>query len=134
MPGRSGPPTPESVSEAVQQRVHERAGMNAGAGVDHHSGGLVDRHHVLRPHKARERDGLRAGAQRGRVGGFHVDGIAAAHSARGAGGGAFHQGAAGLDPLLNARPAVFRKTFVQQLVQAFAGVAGLRKEAHGAPA
>ena len=52
MPGRSSPPTSESLRHVVQQRVDQRAAVarvvgRACAGVDHHAGGLVDHGEVL---------------------------------------------------------------------------------------
>ena len=54
--------------EAVQQRVHQRAGMDARAGMHHHAGRLIDGHQVGVFVKDGERNVFGRGVQRRRFG------------------------------------------------------------------
>ena len=91
MPGRSGAADLGKRSEAVQQRVDQRAGVYAGAGVHHHAGRLIHHHDVGVFVEDRQRDVFRRGAQRRGLGRLHVDRLPAATSAREARWRAIHQ-------------------------------------------
>ena len=64
--------------EAVDQSVYKCSGMHAGAGVDHHAGGLIDRDHVVILVEHGERDVLSDGVKRWRLSGFDGDCLARA--------------------------------------------------------
>ena len=73
-------------AEAVQQRVHQRPGANASAGVHDHARGLVDCHHVGVLIENREREIFRSGVERSGCGRLDIHHIVFAQRVRRAGG------------------------------------------------
>ncbi len=115
----------------VQQRVDQRAAVSeivrcAGAGVDHHAGGLVDHGEGVVLIKDVERDVLRRGAQRGWAGlAFDGDGLAAAQLVAGLGGDAVDAHLAGGDEHLHPRAAERGNGVCEVGVEALAGGGGI---------
>jgi len=62
-------------AETVQQRVDQGSGMDAGAGVYHHAGRLIDGHHIRVFIEHGQGNGFRHGAERRRLGGFDVNSL-----------------------------------------------------------
>lgn len=116
--------------EAMEEGVDERAGVNASSGVDDHAGGFIDGDDGGIFVEDMQGNIFGRGFERREIGGFDVDGVAGAESLRGTGGGMVDEGAAGLDPLLNAGAAVFGKLGVEPLIETAAGASGVNGELH----
>ena len=65
----------------MQQRVDQSAGVDACAGVNHHSGGLIHCYQVLVFIQNRQGDVFRSGVQGDRRGGLHFDDFGPANQA-----------------------------------------------------
>ena len=68
MPGRKSPFTEDSVSEVMQQRIHQRSRVVPRAGMHHHSGGLVHDNHIRVFIQDLERQFFGFGLQRRQIG------------------------------------------------------------------
>ena len=108
----------------MQQRIHQSSRVHSGAGVDHHSGRLVNRHDVRILIQHLERDVLGRRVQWRRVCRLDIHAVAGANLTRRPAGLAVYPNVAIPDPLLDAGPAVLRKPLVRQMVQALAGIFG----------
>ena len=116
------PATRRQRAEMVEQRVHQRARVAAGPGMNHHARGLIHRNHVRVFVEDLDRKVLRIGPQRLERGRLHFDGFPAPQAARRALAGAVHAHAARLAPILQSRPAVFGKLLLQKHVQPLARI------------
>ena len=75
MPGTQRAARAGKFSQAMQQRVHQRAARVARAGVDHHPGGLVHDDEIVVHQQQFERQIFRRGHQRGPGQDFDFDGF-----------------------------------------------------------
>src|SRR5436190_1922667 len=96
-------------AKMVQQRIHQRAGMNSRARMDHHSGWLVDCHQVVILIENPQRDILRRGMEWRLVRRFDVDGFSRANQVRRPGALSVRQYAAIANPLLDTGAAELRQ-------------------------
>ena len=110
----------------MQQRVHHGSPVNAGSGVNHHAGGLVDGYHACVLIKHREIDVFRLGLQGRRRTGFPVDDFRAADQIRRFRRRPVHLYFGVAYPALQTRPAEFGQTLVEELIEslAFVGLGG----------
>ncbi len=108
----------------MQQRVDQRAGMDACAGMHHHAGRLIDCDQVAIFVQHRKRNLFRRGMQRRRLGWFDVDFFTSANQVARPPGSAVHQHAAVPDPFLDTGAAEFGKALLEREVETLASVAG----------
>jgi dihydropteroate synthase len=93
----------------------------------HHAGGLINHHHVVILVENFEREFLRLGMERRKIGGRKRDGIARAQQMGGARRRGVHLHAILLDPGLQSRAAVFGQTFMEERIETLARIAGFRR-------
>ena len=92
------------MSKAMQHGVDQRAGVLAGAAVDHHARGLVDRDDIGVFIQHIERQILGRRPQRSQFGWLNVDALGALQQERTLFGRAVDQHAPLVDPILQAAP------------------------------
>jgi len=110
------------ILEAVEQRIDQGSGMHSCAGMNDHTGRLVDGHKVGILIERGEGDVFGSSIQGRGCGGLNLDDFAAAESVGWPGAGPVHMHITALDPILDAGAAGFRKASVQPVVQALACV------------
>jgi hypothetical protein len=109
-------------AEAMQERIDQRAGMDACAGMHDHAGGLIDGHDVRIFVEDGEGDLLRCGMERGRIGRLDVNDIRRPDGIRRTGGVSVDEHMAALDPTLHTGAADLGKALVHRVIQPFARI------------
>jgi hypothetical protein len=109
-------------AEAMQERVHQRAGMDACPGMYDHAGGLIDGHDVRIFVEDGERDLLRCGMERGWIGWLDVNDIRQPDGIRRTGGVPVNEHVPLLDPSLHTGAADLGKALVHRMIQPFARI------------
>src|SRR5215471_17878165 len=117
----------------MEQRVDKGSGLDAGARVYDHAGGLVDGDDRGVLVEDTQRDSLGRSLKRWKLRGLKIDGVASAQALRSASRRMVDEGAAGLDPVLYTGSAKLRQLLVEELIEAAAGARGIDGELHLRP-
>ena len=97
----------------MQQRVHERSGVPAGAGMNHHAGGLIDSDYIGVLIEDFDRKVFRLSVEWRRRGGIDLDRLGSAQQIRRLRQPVIDPHTSGLDPFLQTRAAIFGQALVQ---------------------